>query len=170
VLVSHIRSIPRVLEMIFERKGAIKVLMLLMIAEDGANALDISKKLGLPLATVYKYLRELEEMGLVKRKSVGGKRVFVSKDFRLRIQWRADGEELEFMISPKNLVCFLAMESPDVSYFIERRGLRKFLEFTRLYEDYVDGRLTLSMMARILGVTTMEVAVLIDEVEAVATV
>lgn len=73
MLVSHIRSIPRVLEMIFERKGAIKVLMLLMIAEDGANTLDISKKLGLPLATVYKYLRELEEMGLVKRKSVAAR-------------------------------------------------------------------------------------------------
>ena len=106
----------------------------------------------------------------MKRKSMDGKKMLVSKDFRLRIHWRADEEELEFTISPKNLACFLAMESSEVSNFIERRGLRKFLEFVRLYEDYVDGKLTLSMMARILGVTTMEVAVLIDEVEAIATV
>ena len=167
--IRELLSIPRMLEFIFKRKSTAKILLL--IKEKGKlSATEISELLRIPLATVYKYLKELEDIGLVKRVRTNGKSVFVNNDFKVTIRWRINDEEKDLVISSKNFTCFLAIDRPEISYFIGRRGLKKFLDFAKLYEDYVDGKLTVSMMAKALGVTTMEVAVLLSEVEAVATV
>jgi len=159
--------VPTLLEVIFKGGSKLKII-LLMLKRGKLTAMDISKMLKIPLATVYKHLRELEDVGLIKSESINGKKVFAIGDFTLKVEWRSNGEDITFTISPKNMTVFLAVDKPETSYFISRRGLEKFLKFAELYEDYVDGKVTVSMIAKIIGVTAMEVAALISEVEEVA--
>jgi len=116
---------------------------------DYEAAEDISGKLGYPLPTVYKYLRELEAAGVVEGEVRGGVRVYRAVDFRVEV-------------SPESLRD--AFESRLVSGVFRARfgeeGVRRLEDVSSRVRL---GELTFRQAASMLGVTYYEFVSLIEE-------
>jgi DNA-binding transcriptional ArsR family regulator len=115
----------------------------------GETAEEIGKHLGYPLATVYKYLRELEAAKTVESEAKGDVRVYYAGDFR-------------FEVSPGKLM--EAFEEQTITDLYRGRfgdeGMKKFNEVAAKVKA---GRLTFRQAASTLGITYYEFVSLLDE-------
>ena len=115
----------------------------------GETAEEIGKHLGYPLATVYKYLRELEAAKTIESEAKGDTRVYYAGDFR-------------FEVSPEKLM--EAFEEQTITGLYRGRfgdeGVKKFNEVAAKVKA---GRLTFRQAASTLGITYYEFVSLLDE-------
>ena len=115
----------------------------------GETAEEIGKHLGYPLATVYKYLRELEAAKTIESEAKGDTRVYYAGDFRLEV-------------SPEKLM--EAFEEQTITALYRGRfgdeGVKKFNEVAARVKA---GRLTFRQAASTLGITYYEFVSLLDE-------
>jgi DNA-binding transcriptional ArsR family regulator len=115
----------------------------------GETAEEIGKHLGYPLATVYKYLRELEAAKTIESEAKGDVRVYYAGDFRLEV-------------SPEKLM--EAFEEQTITELYRGRfgdeGMKKFNEVAAKVKA---GRLTFRQAASTLGITYYEFVSLLDE-------
>jgi DNA-binding transcriptional ArsR family regulator len=107
----------------------------------GETAEEIGRHLGYPLATVYKYLRELEAAKTIESEAKGDVRVYYAGDFR-------------FEVSPGKLM--EAFEEQTITALYRGRfgdeGVKKFNEVAAKVKA---GRLTFRQAASTLGITVL---------------
>jgi len=115
----------------------------------GETAEEIGKHLGYPLATVYKYLRELEAAKTIESEAKGDVRVYYAGDFRLEV-------------SPEKLM--EAFEEHTITDLYRGRfgdeGMKKFNEVAAKVKA---GKMTFRQAASTLGITYYEFVSLLDE-------
>ena len=115
----------------------------------GETAEEIGKHLGYPLATVYKYLRELEAAKTIESEAKGDVRVYYAGDFR-------------FEVSPEKLM--EAFEEHTITDLYRGRfgdeGMKKFNEVAAKVKA---GKMTFRQAASTLGITYYEFVSLLDE-------
>ena len=120
-----------------------------LVKHRGETAEEIGKHLGYPLATVYKYLRELEAAKTIESEAKGDTRVYYAGDFR-------------FEVSPGKLM--EAFEEQTITDLYRGRfgdeGVKKFNEVAAKVKV---GKMTFRQAASTLGITYYEFVSLLDE-------
>jgi len=119
----------------------------------GETAEGIGKRLGYPLPTVYKYLRELEAARAVESEAKGNTRVYFAGDFKLEV-------------SPEKL-----MEAFEEQNMLElykaRLGKEGMQKFNRVAAKVKAGKMTFRQAAATLEISYYEFVSLLDETGAI---
>jgi DNA-binding transcriptional ArsR family regulator len=115
----------------------------------GETAEDISKHLGYPLPTVYKYLRELEAARAVESEARGNTRVYFAGDFKLEV-------------SPQKLMEAFE-EQTMMELYRGRFGDKGMQRFNEVAAKAKAGKMTYRQAAATLGITYYEFISLLDE-------
>jgi len=119
----------------------------------GETAEDLSKHLGYPLPTVYKYLRELEAARIVESEVKGNVRLYHVSDFKL-------------VISPERLMrAFEGQSILDV--YKSKYGDEGMKRLSELMAKVDDGKMTFRQAASTLGTTYYEFVSLLNEIGAI---
>ncbi len=120
---------------------------------DGETAELISRHLSYPKASVYKYLRELEDASLIRSEQKDRVRQYYIVPFDIRINQETLGE------------VFQETEPSYLQVVRERYGGEKVSEIRRLAEGLKTGRttLTLRQLASDLGMEYYELMIALDE-------
>jgi len=119
----------------------------------GETAQELSKHLGYPLPTVYKYLRELEAARVVESEAKGNTRIYRATDFSL-------------VVSPQKLREAFEEESI-LNVYRARFGEAGMRRFTNLGKKVKAGKMTYRQAASTLGITYYEFVSLLEETGAV---
>jgi len=119
----------------------------------GESAEDLSRHLGYPLPTVYKYLRELEAARMVECEVKDRTQLYYPGNF-------------ELVVSPEKLMEMLEGEGV-VDVYKARFGDEGMEHLKEVFEKVKAGNMTFRQAASTLGITYYELVSLLDETGAV---